>query len=92
MPTYIKSIVYEELELGLENLNCFFNPRAIAVIGAGERDDSLGARILHNLIGSYQGLIFPVNPFKQTVQGIIAYPSVDKVPSKIDLAIIATPA
>ena len=33
-----------------------------------------------------------MNPFKQTVQGIIAYPSVDKVPSKIDLAIIATPA
>ncbi|MGA3288868.1 MAG: GNAT family N-acetyltransferase [Candidatus Bathyarchaeia archaeon] len=78
--------------MGLENLNCFFNPRAIAVIGASERDDSLGAKILHNLIGSYQGLIFPVNPFKQAVQGIIAYPSVDKVPSKIDLAIIATPA
>ncbi len=76
----------------MENLNCFFNPRAIAVIGASESEDSLGARILHNLIESYQGLIFPVNPFKQTVQGITAYPSVDKVPSKIDLAIIATPA
>ncbi|MGA3058899.1 MAG: GNAT family N-acetyltransferase [Candidatus Bathyarchaeia archaeon] len=78
--------------MGLENLNCFFNPRAIAVIGAGESADSLGARILHNLIESYQGLIFPVNPFKQTVQGIIAYSSVNKVPSKVDLAIIATPA
>jgi len=78
--------------LGIENLNCFFNPRAIAVVGASERNDSLGARILHNLIGSYQGLIFPVNAFKRTVQGITAYPSVEKVPSKIDLAIIATPA
>jgi acetyltransferase len=85
-------ILCEESELGLENLSCFFNPRAVAVIGASERDDSLGAKILHNLITSYQGSIFPVNPFKQTVQGIIAYPSVDKIPSKIDLAIIATPA
>ena len=76
----------------MENLKCFFNPRAIAVIGASESEDSLGARILRNLKESCHGLIFPVNPFKQTVQGIIAYPSVDKVPSKIDLAIIATPA
>jgi len=78
--------------MGIENLNCFFNPRAIAVVGASERNDSLGARILHNLIKSYQGSIFPVNAFKRTVQGITAYPNVDKVPSKIDLAIIATPA
>ena len=78
--------------MGMENLNCFFNPKAIAVIGASEGEDSLGARILHNLIESYRGLIFPVNPFKRTVQGVTAYPSVDKVPSKIDLAIIATPA
>ena len=28
----------------------------------------------------------------QTVQGIVAYPSIDRVPSKVDLAIIATPA
>jgi len=78
--------------VGIENLNCFFSPRAIAVVGASERNDSLGARILHNLIKSYQGSIFPVNAFKRTVQGITAYPNVEKVPSKIDLAIIATPA
>jgi acetyltransferase len=78
--------------LSIENLNCFFNPKAIAVIGASEREGSLGARILHNLIESYQGLVFPVNPFRQTIQGITAYPSVNRVPSKLDLAIIATPA
>jgi acetyltransferase len=78
--------------VGIENLNCFFSPRTIAVVGASERDDSLGARILRNLTVSYQGLVFPVNAFKRTVQGITAYPTVDKVPSKIDLAIIATPA
>ena len=74
------------------NLKGFFSPQAIAVIGASERADSLGTRILRNLIETYQGKIFPVNSFRQTVQGLAAYPSIDRVPSKVDLAIIATPA
>ena len=78
--------------MGIQNLNCFFNPKAIAVIGASEDKDALGARILCNLIGSYKGLIFPVNPFRQTIQGITAYSNINKIPNKIDLAIIATPA
>ncbi len=74
------------------DLKGFFNPQAIAVIGASERADSLGTRILRNLIETYQGKIFAVNSFRQTVQGLVAYPSIDRVPSKVDLAIIATPA
>ena len=76
----------------MEDLKGFFCPQAIAVIGASERVDSLGARILRNLIGAYKGKLFPVNSFRQTVQGIVAYPSIDRVPSKVDLGIIATPA
>ncbi len=78
--------------MGIENLNCFFNPKTIAVIGASERKTSLGGLIFRNLLGTYQGLVFPVNEFRQTVQGVKAYPSISKVPSKIDLAIVATPA
>jgi acetyltransferase len=79
--------------LGIENLNRVFNPKRIAVIGASEREDSIGTKIFSNLIGAgYSGAVFPVNPFRQTVQGITAYPSISKVPIKIDLAVIATPA
>jgi len=78
--------------LGIENLNCFFNPKTIAVIGASERKTSLGGLIFNNLIGEYQGSVFPVNEFRQTIQGVKAWPSVTKIPSKIELAIIATPA
>jgi acetyltransferase len=74
------------------NLKGFFSPQAIAVIGASERVDSIGNRILCNLIGAYKGKIFAINAFRQTVQGLTAYPSIDRVPSKVDLAIIATPA
>jgi acetyltransferase len=79
--------------LGIENLNRIFNPKRIAVIGASDREGSIGSKIFSNLTGSgYQGEVFPVNPFRQSVQGITAYPSVRKIPSEIDLAVVATPA
>jgi acetyltransferase len=78
--------------LGIENLNNFFNPKTIAVIGASNQEDSIGAKLFHNLFESYRDSVFPVNPFRPTVQRIVAYSSISRVPSKIDLAIIATPA
>jgi acetyltransferase len=79
--------------LGIENLNRIFNPKRIAVIGASDREGSIGAKIFSNLTGAgYTGTVYPVNPFRQTVQGVTAYPSISKVPDKIDLAVIATPA
>jgi acetyltransferase len=79
--------------VGIENLNRVFNPMRIAVVGASEREGSIGAKILRNLVGAgYKGAVFPVNPFRQTVQGIASYPSVSKIPGKVDLAVIATPA
>jgi acetyltransferase len=79
--------------VGTENLDKIFNPKRIAVIGASEREGSVGARLIQNLIGiGYNGVVYPVNPFRSTVQGITAYPSITKIPWHVDLAIIATPA
>ena len=79
--------------MGIEKLNNLFNPKRIAVIGASDREGSIGAKILGNLIGvGYKGAVFPVNAFRDTVHGITAYPSISKIPRVIDLAIIAVPA
>ncbi len=79
--------------MGIEKLNNLFNPKRIAVIGASDREGSIGAKILGNLIGvGYKGAVFPVNAFRDTVHGITAYPSISKIPRQIDLAIIAVPA
>ncbi|MEM3357132.1 MAG: acetate--CoA ligase family protein [Candidatus Bathyarchaeia archaeon] len=79
--------------MGIESLNCIFNPEKIAVVGASDRKNSIGAKIFRNLTRlGYAGQVFPVNPFRQIVQGIPAYPSVDKIPYKVDLAVVATPA
>lgn len=74
-------------------LDKIFKPKSIAVIGASETIGSAGYRIFRNLIGSgYEGVVFPVNSKRESVQGVQAYPSINEVPKIVDLAIIATPA
>jgi acetyltransferase len=78
--------------LTIEDLKKFFSPQSVAVIGASERSNSIGTRIFRNLRESYKGSTYAVNAFRQTIDGCTAYPSIDRVPTKVDLAIIATPA
>jgi acetyltransferase len=79
--------------MGIENLDKMFKPKSIAVIGATDKVGKTGYRIFRNLIGSgYEGVVYPVNPTKESVQGVAAYKSIDEVPKVVDLAIIVTPA
>ncbi len=79
--------------MGTEHLDSIFNPKRIAVVGASDREGSVGARVLQNLVGvGFSGSVYPVNPFRSAVQGITAYPSVTKIPWQVDLAVVATPA
>ena len=74
------------------SLDSIFSPQSVAVIGATENLGSVGRTILENLIkGGFAGKIFPVNPKRDTVLGVKAYPSITAVPEKTDLAVIITP-
>ncbi len=74
-------------------LDAIFKPNNVAVIGASEREGSVGRTILWNLISNpFGGAVFPVNPKRSSVLGIKAYPSVREVPEQIDLAVVVTPA
>lgn len=73
-------------------LNAIFAPQSVAVIGASEREGSVGRTLLRNLINNpFGGTVFPVNPKRDNVLGIRAYPTVASIPAQIDLAVIATP-
>jgi acetyltransferase len=79
--------------MGVENLDYIFKPKSIAVIGASNTVGSAGYRVFRNLVGSgYEGVVYPVNPKYESIQGVQAYPSVKDVPKAVDLAIISTPA
>jgi acetyl coenzyme A synthetase (ADP forming)-like protein len=74
-------------------LDMFFNPRAVAIIGASRTPDKLGFSVLQNVIQhGFQGAVYPVNPKADEILGLRCYPSVLVVPGSIDLVVISIPA
>src|SRR5579872_4256719 len=81
--------------LGQKNsdLEVFFTPENVALIGATENPGSEGRTILKNLMATpFGGTVYPVNPKRPNVLGIKAYPKIAAVPEKVDLAVVVTPA
>lgn len=74
------------------NLDEFFRPRSIALIGASDRPRSVGRSLLENLLGGFEGEVYPVNPRHESLQGVRVYRRVADLPRPPDLAVIATPA
>ena len=73
-------------------LDPIFSPRTVAVIGASRRRDSLGFRLLHNLVtNEFSGAIFPVNPSAEAVHSLKCYPSIAAIPDPVDLAVVMVP-
>lgn len=76
-----------------QGLKAIFSPQRVAVIGASEREGSVGRTILWNLISNpFGGTVFPINPKRESVLGIKAYPDIASVPGQVDLAVIVIPA
>ncbi len=74
-------------------LDAIFAPQTVAVIGATEKEGSVGRTILSNLLGNpFGGTVFPVNPKRRSVLNVKAYPNIAAVPDRVDLAVIVTPA
>lgn len=71
-------------------MNLFFHPSSIAVIGASKRKG--GYQIIKNLLYGYDGAIYLVNPNYTEIQGIPCFHSLKDIPGQVDLAIIFVPA
>ncbi len=77
----------------VRNLDRIFRPKRVAVIGASERTDSVGYTVLRNMISAgYDGVVYPVNPKREAIHGIQAYPNVASLPKTPDLAVVCIPA
>jgi len=75
------------------SLDPILRPNNIAIIGATEKEGSVGRTIIKNLLANpFGGTIFPVNPNRPNVMGIRTYPNIKTIPDPIDLAVIVTPA
>jgi len=78
--------------MGIYNLDRVFHPEKVAVIGASEKEHSVGNALMTNLEnGQFSGQIVPINPKYKTVKGIKTLASIKQSSDPVDLAIIATP-
>ena len=74
-------------------LDAMFRPRDVAVIGATDREGSVGRTVLHNLLtAGYKGRVYPINPKRNELLGVEAFPAIGHVPDAVDMAVIVTPA
>ena len=83
-------------------LDFFFQPRSVAVIGASRNPEKVGYGVLKNLLSGgifslshlkgFQGKVFAVNPKVDKILGLKCYNRVTDIPGKVDLAVICVPA
>ena len=74
-------------------VEALFAPAAIAVVGASQREESIGQRVIRNLVRfGFAGPVYPVHPANTEVAGLKCYPSLAALPGKVDAVFIGLPA
>ena len=76
----------------MKDLDFFFNPSSIAVIGASDTVGSVGYEIMKNLLEDFPGELYPINIKQKPIFGKPSYKSILDVPKTIEMAVIAIPA
>jgi len=75
------------------DMNFFFNPKSIAVIGASSKPGKIGFQVLKSLIDAgYKHPIYPININTKDILGFKTYKNIIDVPNKVDLVLYALPA
>ena len=76
-----------------QGLHCFFSPASVAVIGATDREGSVGRTVVGNLLArNYKGRVYLINPRREELFGRRCYAAIEMVPEAVDLVVVVTPA
>ena len=71
------------------NLDKFFKPRKVAVVGASTTPGKIGYVVADSLINhEYQGDVFPVTLGGKEIFGLKSYADLGEIPTKIDLVVV----
>ncbi len=74
-------------------LDTFFYPKSIAIIGASNKVDTVGYRLLYNVKNcGYEGAVYPINPKYTECQGLQCFSRVQDLDEIPQLVMIAIPA
>jgi acetyltransferase len=79
--------------MDVHHLGRIFDPRRIALVGVTQNPNSVGGKVLANLVGGgFTGVVYPVNPSQEAVLGVPCHADVAQLPHVPDLAVICSPA
>jgi acetate---CoA ligase (ADP-forming) len=68
-------------------------PSSVAIFGASNDPTRISGRSLrYYREAGYRGALYPINPTRDTVQDLRAYPDIASVPGPVECAVIAVPA
>ncbi|MFQ6064200.1 MAG: acetate--CoA ligase family protein [Candidatus Bathyarchaeia archaeon] len=81
----------------IEQMNLFFEPTSVAVVGASRKIMKAGRVIFKNFAdskrrGMFKGELYPVNPNEKQILGFRCYPSITEIPGEVELVVIVVPA
>jgi len=75
-----------------KDLKAFFEPEAVAVIGASREPNKIGYCIFKNFVDNFKGPVYPVNPNAAVILKKVCYSDITEIPKPVDLAVICVPA
>lgn len=81
----------------VEQMDVFFNPKSVAVVGASRKIMKAGHVIFKNFAenkrrGVFKGDLYPVNPHEEYVLSFKCHPSLTKIIGDVELVVIVVPA
>jgi len=81
----------------VEQVNTFFEPRSVAVVGASKKITKAGHVIFKNFVdnkrrGVFKGELYPVNPHEDYILAFKCYPSLKEIIGDVELVVVAVPA
>ena len=85
------------METIVEQMDSFFKPKSVAVVGGSKRISKAGHVIFKNFVenrrrGVFKGELYVVNPNEEIVLNYPSYKSIRKIPGDLELVVIVVPA
>ncbi|MEJ5362791.1 MAG: CoA-binding protein [Spirochaetota bacterium] len=73
-------------------LDYFFHPDGVAILGASQNERTGGYHIVRNVLGGYKGKVYPINPKYTEILGVQCYPDIESIPNNFECLIYFIPA
>lgn len=90
---YVERSAERRKTAAIASLRAFLEPSSLAVIGASQRDGSIGNTVFRNVLkNGFRGVLYPVNPRSRVVNSVRSYDSVLSIRDEVDSAVIIVPA